>query len=108
MWGMCGVCNPKDTSSACNFQAGYPVGGSLKRIGNTDTREECAARVRMNEPSASGATYPTLGSKGCDANFGVTDITTNPPILGQIYQTCLFATNLEKGYGETCGLPNGP
>ena len=76
-----------DTTFGCNFEVGDAAGGSERSVGQTNSREECAALVRSNEPSANGATYGTNGGRTCYAEFGATYIAAR-----SAWQTCIFGS----------------
>ena len=71
----------------CTFGDGKGTGGTHTFIGNTNSREQCAALVRKEHPTANGASYcgTTSNCKECYADFGATSRTG-----GTNYQTCTF------------------
>ena len=64
---------------------GDGTGGTEKRVGETDSREECAALVYREHPSANGATYSNDGGTACYAEFAV--VSSNGVAT---WQTCIF------------------
>ena len=71
----------------CKWVDGDGTGGSEKKIGETDSREECEALVRKEHPTANGATYcgTSESCKTCYAEFGATSSSG-----GTNWQTCMF------------------
>ena len=60
------------TGSKCDgrWVAGDGIGGSEKRIGQTDTAGECEDLVIVKKSDANGATWDSI-NKDCYAEFGM-------------------------------------
>ena len=72
----------------CNFFEADAIGGGEKKLGYTDTKEECAAMVINHEPTANGATFGIKLRKGeCYAEFGATEQNFD----SENWQSCLFS-----------------
>ena len=72
----------------CNFFEADAIGGEEKKLGYTDTKEECAAMVINNEPTANGASFGIKLRKGeCYAEFGATEQNFD----SENWQSCLFS-----------------
>jgi len=55
----------------CTFAMGDGTGGTETYLTMTQSKEECEAYVKANEPSANGATWGTTDKK-CFAEYGMT------------------------------------
>ena len=54
-------------SELCTFEEAHSIHGKFKQFVNTDTPEECATKVRNEQPNATGVRW---NSKGLDARLG--------------------------------------
>ena len=76
----------KNIWSTGEIKNGDGQGGTEKKLGESANREECIEMVKINEPTANGATFPNSAGPGeCYAEFGMTGSIANSD-----WQTCFF------------------
>ena len=72
----------------CKLVRGDAVGGHNRKVGNTDTTQECINLVITKEPTANGITISN--NKNCYAEFGATHIEEGC----ESCKSCIFESRL--------------
>eukprot|EP01046_Picozoa_sp_COSAG06_P047350 COSAG06_NODE_6871_length_2735_cov_2.515554_2_plen_447_part_00 len=74
-----------DELAGCFWKTGDGTGGTERRLGAVSSHEACSELVRVEEPTANGATVTNGGSGSCYAEFGMSGNNDSPS-----WSTCAF------------------